>query len=457
MKKYWLICCLLGLSLPTWSQHSYDLQLVNPTVDCMAHQFCTTLQIRASLPNDTFSIGSHTIFLNYNINILQNPSYQSLHFDNTDSCFLGMSVYMQPALGFDGNTGEINITTNMTIPNNGCPTVDDEWTDMGHLCFELLGNVTNTDVDLVFNPVYITINQNNEQPQHLQGQLIPLHFQPDCSDYNDDDGDGITNIEENTIGTNPNAADTDDDGLSDGQEWLNYETNPLSADSDNDNLGDWDEIITYQTNPNVADSDGDQLSDFEEIVTYQTNAIAADTDGDQLSDFAEVINYGSNPNLSDSDGDSLPDAQEIATNQQNINTDQDTFPNILDDDDDGDGILTIQEDTNQNGTLWDDDDDNDGTPDFLDPDAIGGISAVVLQKPSIFPNPTQAYLYVLLPATMPYYLELNNYLGQQVWSSNGAGNTKIDVRHLPNGLYQMTIVCPTTNNRWVQKIIVCGK
>lgn len=434
MKKYWLICCLLELSLPTLSQHSYDLQLANPTVDCITHQFCATLQIRASLPNDTFSIGSHTIFLNYNTNILQNPSYQSLHFNNTDSCFFDMSVYLQPALGFDSNTGEINITTNMTIPNNGCPTVADEWTDMGHLCFELLGNVANTDVDLVFDPVYITINQNNEQPQHLQGQLIPLHFQPDCSGYNDDDGDGITNIEENTIGTNPNAADTDNDGLSDGQEWLNYETNPLSADSDSDNLSDWDEIITYQTNPTAADSDADQLSDF-----------------------AEVINYGSNPNLSDSDGDSLPDAQEIADNLQNINTDQDAFPNILDDDDDGDGILTIQEDTNQNGTLWDDDDDNDGTSDFLDPDAIGGISAVVLQKPSIFPNPTQAYLYISLPTTLPYYLELNNYLGQQVWNSNVVGNTMIDVRHLPNGFYQITITCPTTNNRWVQKIMVCGK
>ena len=66
----------------------------------------------------------------------------------------------------------------------------------------------------------------------------------------DPDGDGLDNIDEQTAGTDPNDADSDDDGLSDGVETntgsysspTNTGTDPLDDDSDGDGLGDGFEV-----------------------------------------------------------------------------------------------------------------------------------------------------------------------------------------------------------------------
>jgi Bacterial TSP3 repeat len=89
----------------------------------------------------------------------------------------------------------------------------------------------------------------------------------------DSDGDGLYNDDETSIyHTNPNVADTDGDGSSDGEE-VYLGTNPLAAnapaaagaDRDGDGLFDVDELKTYGTNPDVADTDGDGVGDGEEV------------------------------------------------------------------------------------------------------------------------------------------------------------------------------------------------
>jgi len=59
----------------------------------------------------------------------------------------------------------------------------------------------------------------------------------------DSDGDGLTDDEENIVGTNINVIDTDNDGLSDYEEVIIYKTNPLSADSDGDTYQDGQEVL----------------------------------------------------------------------------------------------------------------------------------------------------------------------------------------------------------------------
>ena len=58
----------------------------------------------------------------------------------------------------------------------------------------------------------------------------------------DKDDDGLTNKEEEELGTDPEKADTDGDGLSDGDEVLTHESNPLEADSDGDGYDDSAEV-----------------------------------------------------------------------------------------------------------------------------------------------------------------------------------------------------------------------
>lgn len=65
--------------------------------------------------------------------------------------------------------------------------------------------------------------------------------------------------------TNINTApDSDHDGLSDAYE-KNYNTNPEKADTDADGLFDGEEVHTYKTDPLKADTDGDGHLDGEEV------------------------------------------------------------------------------------------------------------------------------------------------------------------------------------------------
>ncbi|TAF22925.1 MAG: hypothetical protein EAZ71_13430, partial [Verrucomicrobia bacterium] len=88
-------------------------------------------------------------------------------------------------------------------------------------------------------------------------------------DTRDPDSDGLSNYQEIIVRlTNPNAADTDGDGVKDGQE-ATEGTNPLVVDSDGDGLSDGDEK-TRTTNPLLTDTDGDGYSDSYEV-QFSTN------------------------------------------------------------------------------------------------------------------------------------------------------------------------------------------
>lgn len=59
----------------------------------------------------------------------------------------------------------------------------------------------------------------------------------------DRDGDGLNEVEEAQAGTDPLAADSDADGLSDGDERDEHGTDPLAADSDGDGASDGEEVL----------------------------------------------------------------------------------------------------------------------------------------------------------------------------------------------------------------------
>jgi pSer/pThr/pTyr-binding forkhead associated (FHA) protein len=83
----------------------------------------------------------------------------------------------------------------------------------------------------------------------------------------DRDGDGLSDLQENVVGTDPDNQDSDNDGLLDGEEVLTWGTNPLSQDTDSDDLVDGAEVHQYGTSPTNHDTDGDGLSDGLEIIT----------------------------------------------------------------------------------------------------------------------------------------------------------------------------------------------
>jgi len=139
----------------------------------------------------------------------------------------------------------------------------------------------------------------------------------------DTDGDGLTDGEERAIGSDPTKADTDGDGLTDKEE-RDLGTNPFMVDTDGDGLTDFQEVRIHRTDPTKPDTDGDGLTDLEEL-RIGTNPLKPDTDGDGLSDGDEVRIHGTNPLKRDTDGDGLSDGREIrlGTNPLKRDTDGD--------------------------------------------------------------------------------------------------------------------------------------
>lgn len=231
-----------------------------------------------------------------------------------------------------------------------------------------------------------------------------LSYTDTIDTYSDPDEDGLYNIEEYGAGTKPNLADSDVDGLGDGEEYNTYRTalpgqtpshyftNPANADTDNDGFQDGFELERdwHPCNPieGTLDADGDGLTNRAEILVHRTNWEVADTDNDGESDGYEIA-HGTNPlNIQsrsqlDSDGDHMSDTWETAHGLDpqvpngGADPDSDGLNNHgeflagthpLNPDCDNDGYLDGLERTYGKNPLSsddaDDDEDSDGLPDL---------------------------------------------------------------------------------------------
>ena len=86
----------------------------------------------------------------------------------------------------------------------------------------------------------------------------------------DPDHDGLSNLQEQSLGTDPLVADTDGDELSDGYEVNISHTNPLLSDTDGDSLDDATEL-RLGTDPNNPDTNGNGIPDSNEMYTTTTS------------------------------------------------------------------------------------------------------------------------------------------------------------------------------------------
>ena len=136
----------------------------------------------------------------------------------------------------------------------------------------------------------------------------------------DTDDDGLPNLIEKEIGSDPYNPDTDGDNLPDGYEALTLGTDPTKPDTDENGVSDYDEDFDndglsngqeYElgTEPYNEDTDGDGLKDGEEINTYGTDPLKVDTDDDGLYDGDEIY-FETDPLNPDTDGNGTPDGDE---------------------------------------------------------------------------------------------------------------------------------------------------
>jgi len=164
----------------------------------------------------------------------------------------------------------------------------------------------------------------------------------------DTDGDGLGDLQEIQLGSDPRSKDTDRDGVTDGKEFFVFGTNLFNPDTDSDGLLDGEELYTFHSSPFLKDTDGDGLSDYNEVFVYHSKPADKDSDNDFLNDYQEVMIHYTNPSIADTDGDKLLDGEEVQGLQyQTPNGTITVYTDPLKWDTDNDSITTLD----QNGQM----------------------------------------------------------------------------------------------------------
>ena len=196
------------------------------------------------------------------------------------------------------------VTTTSTSSGRYLLTTSRENTPPGNPTFNPIMTGTVPANGVVFYKFIITDRLND-----LDGDGIfnSVEDQYDCLDKNvadadkDPDRDGLSNIAELNLGTDPCNPDSDFDGLTDGEEVNRIvsgqpaSTNPRDDDTDGDGLSDGFETGTgivngmtdSGTDPLLADTDGDAVGDLKEL-QIGTDPFNPDTDGDGSADGVEI-------------------------------------------------------------------------------------------------------------------------------------------------------------------------
>jgi hypothetical protein len=112
----------------------------------------------------------------------------------------------------------------------------------------------------------------------------------------DTDDDGLTDYDEFLIGSDPNADDTDRDGLNDAEEINRWWTSPVSVDTDGDANGPTDDL---PPNPSLFDGAELKLEPDADPALDATSPTLSDTDGDGRTDYEEFDHPLRSPVISD--------------------------------------------------------------------------------------------------------------------------------------------------------------
>ncbi|MBD3353125.1 MAG: hypothetical protein GF364_16710 [Candidatus Lokiarchaeota archaeon] len=255
---------------------------------------------------------------------------------------------VEDSLRIYSHTGDLIVSYDCGDVNSGTTIVDIDNDGI----YEIL--ISSSIGDTVYCLDITGVTQSGDAPWYTDhGTLFN-------NGWMDSDSDLVDDLTEDFYGTSPSDADSDDDGLTDGEEVINFGCDPMDADSDDDDLDDYEEIMTYQTDPSDTDSDDDTYSDWEEVtVGTDPNDPAdnpgVDTDGDGLPDCEETngVYEPSNPYADgsgylytdptepDSDFDGLPDYEEVYLGEDNYYTnpnDPDSDGDELDDNEEINGV-----------------------------------------------------------------------------------------------------------------------
>ena len=249
----------------------------------------------------------------------------------------------------------------------------------------------------------------------------------------DTDGDGLTDVIEGEIGTNPENPDTDGDGENDFVE-IGDASNPTDTDGDG---------IIDAIESSINDQDGDGVNDEEDPANEDPcipnlSAGNCDQDNDGLTN-DEEITIGTDPTNPDTDDDGFNDGEESSSGSDPLDPcDPDDSLPLCNIDTDGDGITDAQEevigtdvnnpDTDGDG-LTDGAEVNNGTnpldpcdPENNDPDCADGVHIPSGFSPNgIGPEENNIFQIITGQNVKSFQFQIFNRWGKIMFESDNKG------------------------------------
>lgn len=177
VKRLFLLCFCFVLIACAANAQTIDLRF-NNNFDCDNQQYLVTVQMRVAEAGQTANIGSSSIFMLYNSAALQFDSYESINFDGESLCLAGLFPAWDTH-GVDGSSdGIFNITLNLdatldeTQTEFSCPTITDQWEDVGTITFNIQDSGLTSNLSFSTNPNFISFNNvfpNDGSNQFAEG------------------------------------------------------------------------------------------------------------------------------------------------------------------------------------------------------------------------------------------------------------------------------------------------
>lgn len=150
--------CVLGTIQPLMAQEGVALRWV-PNWDYDKEILTASIQVKKDAPGDQ-SLGTSSIYLNYNTQALIFTEYTSLNFHEKNLC-IGGSASAWDQHAFDGTSmpGHFNLTMVLNVDGVACPAIsEEEWTDVGRVSFSVIDKSQKPDIQ--FNPTHTHFNGN---------------------------------------------------------------------------------------------------------------------------------------------------------------------------------------------------------------------------------------------------------------------------------------------------------
>lgn len=149
---FWLtVLCLYQVgtvTAQTVDKGKYDLRFI--LVEQTQDKLYVDLQVKSATEDESFKVGSHTIFFSHNKEAIRFVKYEADNFNGGQGACHG-TAYPQRRCSPNHHHGLVNLTTtaNRETPEVVCPIVTNDWLNFGQVTFSILDS--NAPIDLQFN------------------------------------------------------------------------------------------------------------------------------------------------------------------------------------------------------------------------------------------------------------------------------------------------------------------